>query len=48
MTMTEKKFPLDNYIKYLDTDCELAKMDKVQVIEIVSKKKKGLYTNLSD
>ena len=24
----------------IDTDCELAKMDKVQVIEIVSNKKK--------
>ena len=37
--LNEKQSTLDNYIKYLDTACELAKVDKVQVIEIVRNKK---------
>lgn len=32
---------LDNYTKYLVTVCELAKMDKVQVIEIVQNKNRN-------
>ena len=46
------KVTLDNYIKYLDTACELAKVDKVQVIEIVrnknSYKKYESITNILD
>jgi hypothetical protein len=34
----EKQSTLDNYIKYLDTTCQLAKVDKVHVIEIVRNK----------
>jgi type IV secretory pathway TrbF-like protein len=37
--LNEKQSTLDNYIKYLDTACEFAKVDKVQVIEIVRNKK---------
>ena len=33
--LNEKLITLDNYFKYLDTACEFAKVDKVQVIEIV-------------
>ena len=33
--LNEKQSPLNNYVQYLDTACELAKIDKVQVIEIV-------------
>jgi hypothetical protein len=36
--LNEKQLTLDNYIKYLDTACELSKVDKVQVIEIVINK----------
>jgi hypothetical protein len=36
-----KQQSLDNYVKYLDTACELAKLDKVQIIEIVRNKKNG-------
>ena len=36
--LNEKLSTLDNYFKYLDTGCELAKVDKVQVIEIVRNK----------
>ena len=36
--LNEKQSTLDNYIKYLYTACELAKVDKVQVIEIVRNK----------
>ena len=38
--LNEKQSTLDNYVKYLDTACELAKIDKVQVIEIVRNKNK--------
>jgi hypothetical protein len=31
---------LDYYVQYIDTACELAKLDKVQVIEIVKNDKK--------
>ena len=50
--LNEKQSKLDNYIKYLDTACELAKVDKVQVIEIVrnknSYKKYESITNILD
>jgi hypothetical protein len=39
--LNEKQSKLDNYIKYLDTACELAKMDKIQVIEIVKNKNRN-------
>ena len=38
--LNEKQSTLDNYIKYLETACELAKVDKIQVIEIVRNKKR--------
>ena len=38
--LNEKQNTLDNYIKYLDTACELAKIDKVQVIDMVKKNTK--------
>jgi len=45
-----KQSTLDNYVKYLDTACQLAKIDKVEVIEIVrnKNKKNELVTNLLD
>jgi hypothetical protein len=50
--LNEKQSTLNNYIKYLDTACQIAKVDKVQVIEIVKNKgKKQLnesITNLLD
>ena len=45
--LNEKQSTLNNYI-YLDTACELAKVDKVQVIEIVRNKKIDSITNLLD
>ena len=45
--LNEKQSTLNNYI-YLDTACELAKVDKVQVIEIVRNKKIESITNLLD
>ena len=44
--MKKKKSPSDNYIKFLDTPCELAKVNMVQVIEIVRNKKIESITNL--
>jgi hypothetical protein len=46
----EKQSTLDNYVKYLDTACQIAKIDKVQVIEIVrnKNKKNESVTNLLD
>jgi hypothetical protein len=46
--LNEKQSILNNYIKYLDAACELAKVDKVQVIEIVRNKNKKMesITNL--
>jgi len=38
LPLKQKQSTLDNYIKYLHTACELAKVDKVQVIEIVRNK----------
>lgn len=38
--LNEKQSTLDNYVQYLDTACELAKIDKVQIIEIVQNNKK--------
>ena len=48
--LNEKQSRLYNYVKYLDTACQLAKVDKVQVIEIVRNKKKRQesITNLLD
>ena len=48
--LNEKQSTLDNYVKYLDTACQLAKIDKVQVIEIVKSKskKQESITNLLD
>ena len=47
--LNEKQSTLDNYVKYLDAACELAKVDKVQVIEIVrNKKRQESITKLLD
>jgi hypothetical protein len=48
--LNEKQSTLDNYVQYLDTACELAKIDKVQVIDMVknSKRKQEAITNLLD
>ena len=44
--LNEKQSTLDNYIKYLETACQLAKVDKVQVIEIVrNSNKNNRYKN---
>ncbi len=45
--LNEKQSTLDNYIKYLDTACEHAKVDKLQVIEIVRNKNSYKKMNLS-
>jgi hypothetical protein len=39
--LNEKQSTLDNYVQYLDTVCELAKINKVQVIEIVHNKNRN-------
>jgi hypothetical protein len=39
--LNEKQSTLDNYVQFLNTFCELAKIDKVQVIEIVKNKNKN-------
>ena len=39
--LNEKQSKLDNYIKYLDTACELAKVNHLQVIEIVKNKNRN-------
>ena len=45
--LNEKQSTLDNYVQYLDTACELAKIEKVQIIEIVKNNKKSeSVTNL--
>ena len=44
--LNEKQSTLDNYVQYLDTACELAKIDKVQVIEIVQNNKKNMINKL--
>ena len=36
--LNEKQLTLNNNIKYLDTACEFAKVDKIHVIEIVRNK----------
>ncbi len=46
--LNEKQSTLDNYVQYLDTVCELAKLDKVQVIEIVQNNKKNIINKLLD
>ena len=50
LDLIQKQSTLDNYVKYLDTACKLAKIDKVQVIEILKNKNKKLesITNLLD
>ena len=37
--LNEKQSTLDNYVQYLDTACEFAKIDNVQIIEIVRNNK---------
>jgi len=46
--LNDKQSTLDNYVQYLDTVCELAKIDKVQVIEIVQDNKKNMINKLLD
>jgi hypothetical protein len=50
--LKKKQSTLDNFVKYLDTACQIAKIDKVQVIEIVRNKNKNKknesVTNLLD
>ena len=46
--LNEKQSTLDNYVQYLDTACQLAKIDKVQVIEIVQNNKKNMINKLLD
>jgi len=46
--LNEKQSTLDNYVQYLDTACELAKIDKVKVIEIVQNNKKNMINKLFD
>jgi hypothetical protein len=38
--LQEKQSSLDNYVEYLDTACELVKLEKKQVIQIVENKQK--------
>jgi hypothetical protein len=40
--LNDKQSTLDNYVQYLDTVCELAKIDIVQVSEIVQNNKKNM------
>jgi hypothetical protein len=50
--LNAKQSTLDNYVQFLDTACELAKIDKVKVIEIVknnkNKKIESVSSNLLD
>ena len=46
--LNEKQSTLDNYAQYLNTAWELAKVDKVQVIEIVQNIKKNRINKLLD
>ena len=46
--LNEKQLTLDNYVQYLDTACELAKVDKVRVIELVQNNKKNMLNKLLD
>lgn len=39
--LNKKQSTLDKYVQYLHTACELAKIDKVQVIEIVHNKNRN-------
>jgi hypothetical protein len=50
-TSCKNSSTLDNYVKYLDIACELGKIDKVQVIEMVknkNNKKQESIQNLLD
>ena len=40
--LQDKQHTLDSYVKYLDTACELGKLDKKQVIENVQRKQRVL------
>ena len=49
--LNDKQSTLDNYVQYLDTVCEIAKIDKVQVIGIIKNnknKKIESVTNMLD
>ena len=46
--LNEKQSTLDNYAQYLNTAWELAKVDKVQVIEIVQNIKKNMINKSLD
>jgi hypothetical protein len=46
--LNEKQWTLDNYVQYLDTPFELAKIDKVKVIELVQNNKKNMVNKLLD
>lgn len=46
--LNEKQSTLDNHVQYLDTAFELAKIDKVKVIEIVQNNKKNMINKLFD
>jgi hypothetical protein len=46
--LNEKQLTLNNYVQYLDTACELAKVDKVRVIELVQNNKKNMLNKLLD
>jgi hypothetical protein len=39
---------LDNYVQYLDTAWELAKIDKIKVIELVQNNKRNMINKLLD
>ena len=42
----EKQILINNYIKYLDTACELGNLDKKQVMEIVQRKQKEIHKDV--
>jgi hypothetical protein len=46
--LKEKQSTLDNYVQFLDTACELAKIDKVNVIELVQNNKNNMVNKLLD
>jgi hypothetical protein len=46
--LNEKQSTLNNYVQYLDTACELAKIDKEKVIELVQNNKKNMVNKLLD
>ena len=46
--LNAKQSTLDNYVQFLDTACERAKIDKVKVIELVQNNKKNMVNKLLD